>query len=123
MADEVLPDKGINLWDIKKKYWLWQTPTRYSLHEFSYTPDGKYLAVSAVESDKEKPKIQFFDAATGKLAYQLDVTGQDLVFSADGKYLALTTSVSNDKGKKTTRYLIYSAPDGSPIFKQPAKIR
>lgn len=75
----------------------------------AFTPDGKYLATTALEGKEEQLNITFWDPINGRKRYQLDPStclplgyttryNHRLAFSPDGKLLIMAASSTNSGG-------------------------
>jgi RNA polymerase sigma factor (sigma-70 family) len=83
------------------------------------SPDGKFLAVSFVNSYQAKqPPIIVWDTATGKELRRIDRTGWGMAFSPDGKLLATGWQVWETATGKKVRDLLGG---GEPAFSPDGK--
>jgi WD40 repeat protein len=104
---------GINLWDIRNQQWLWSNP----IHEFTasvkgigFSPDSKYVASVGRETIVSNIGAQ-------EQVYKFPVKATTLAFSNDGRWLVLINAMESTSRKIRSNVYIYSATDGSAVFK------
>lgn len=79
----------VKLWTIKGK--LIKTLEKGELETFSFSPDGKHLAVSltgyAYSTEDQNARVTIWDSA-GRMVNALKIAGKGAVYTPDGKHMA-----------------------------------